>query len=296
MLLGFLLFCCLSAPAEVSVDSDIVTLGSLIPFPPGDPRAAISLGYSPNPGLGRRIYKQDIFAKLQAAGSEIGDLSLPDSILVRRTSQNIDKERVTQAILEAFIRQYPDANIEILSVDVPVIHVGTGSLELSASLSSRLDVGKSVFVRLDVRGAGFARTLFVRTNVRIESVQPVLLTRVGAQSSITPDQVEWRPAPVASFREIIKSADQFSGMLLKRDIEAGSVLTPDLLYSPLYVQRGDAVTVKATAGTVTIAATMRAKGAGRFGDSIVVEHLTGSGTTTARVVGPRLLEVLQETR
>ena len=81
-------------------------------------------------------------------------------------------------------------------------------------------------------------------------------------------------------------------MLAKRDLEPGQVLTTDLLYTPLYVHKGDSVTVNATAGSVTISATMRAKASGKFGDTIQVEHLSGEGTTTARVVGPRMLESL----
>jgi flagella basal body P-ring formation protein FlgA len=70
-------------------------------------------------------------------------------------------------------------------------------------------------------------------------------------------------------------------------------LKSDLLYTPLYVKKGDAVTVRATAGAVTIAATMRAKAAGKLGDTIPVEHLSGEGSTMARIVGPRTLEVSQ---
>jgi flagella basal body P-ring formation protein FlgA len=52
------------------------------------------------------------------------------------------------------------------------------------------------------------------------------------------------------------------------------------------------VTVKAIAGGVTIAATMRAKGSGKFGETIQVEHLSGEGTVMARVIGPKTLESL----
>ena len=295
-MITLLLLCCLAAPAELSIDADTITLGKLIPFPEGDSRAAISLGYAPNPGLGRRIFKQDILAKLQAAGLPSGDLDLPEFIMVRRPAQGLDEERVTQAVLDAFVRQYPDANIEIVSVEIPPVQVGTGPVELSASLPTRLDLGKSIFVRLDLRGGRFSRSFFVRTNVRIETVQPVLTKDVRAQAEVSKDNVEWRPASLTGARGTVKSFEEISGMLAKRDLVAGTVLTEDVLYSPLYVQKGEAVTVKTTSGAVTISATMRAKGPGRHGDSVVLEHLTGAGTTTARVVGPRLLEVLQESK
>ena len=39
MLAAWLLACCLQAPAEVSIDSDRVTLGAVFPLDGGDPRA-----------------------------------------------------------------------------------------------------------------------------------------------------------------------------------------------------------------------------------------------------------------
>src|SRR5688572_28612900 len=119
MLISLLLVGCLAAPAEVSVDSDTITLGKLIPFQAGDARATIPFGHAPNPGLARRIFKQDILAKLQAAGLPADDLDLPESVLVRRLAQGLDEERVSEAVLKAFTQAYPGANIEITSVEIP---------------------------------------------------------------------------------------------------------------------------------------------------------------------------------
>ena len=77
MITAFLLFaCCLSAPADVTIDSETVSLGALIPFASSDPRAMLSLGYAPNPGLARRIPKYEIVNKITAAGLQSDDLQL----------------------------------------------------------------------------------------------------------------------------------------------------------------------------------------------------------------------------
>src|SRR6185503_4578702 len=111
--------------------------------------------------------------------------------------------------------------------------------------------------------------------------------KVAAHTEIQPDDIEHKMTPVRSGI----ASPQVDGLLAKRDLEPGQVLTNDLLYLPLYVHKGDSVTVKAKSGSVTIAATMRAKSAGKLGETIAVEHLSGEGSTTARVVGPRILEV-----
>src|SRR3989442_7261801 len=63
-----ILTCCLSAPPEVTISTDSITLGQVIPFGGSDPRATISLGYAPNPGLARRFLKDEVLAKIIAAG------------------------------------------------------------------------------------------------------------------------------------------------------------------------------------------------------------------------------------
>ncbi len=282
---ALLLALTLSAPAEVSIDSDTITLGALIPFPSNDARASLPLGFAPNPGLSRRIAKYEITGKLSAAGMPVDDLQLPEYILVRRAAAGLTRDQVTRAILDAFTKQYPNANVEITSVEMPAVQVGTGPVELSASLPPRVDLSNSVFVRVEVRGTAFSRNVFVRTNVNVEAEQPVLKNRIAAHSEIQQSDIEWKLSPVRS--EVVEEPQ---GMLAKRDLAPGQVLTSDLLYMPLYVHKGDSVTVKATAGAVTIAATMRAKASGKFGDTIQVEHLSGEGVTTAKVVGPRTLE------
>jgi len=282
-----LLLSVLSAPADITIDTDTILLGALIPFADGDPRAAISMGYAPNPGLARRITRIEILNKITLAGKRTDDLQIPDSILVHRRAGSPDRDRVTQAILAALTKRFPDANIDITSVEIPPVQIGTGPVEISATLPARLDPATSIFVRVDLRGTSFVKTIFVRTNVQIETGQAVLNNKVSAHAEVQADDIEWKMAPVRSGA----APGQIDGMLAKRDLEPGQVLTGELLYMPLYVRKGDSVTVKATAGTVTIAATMRAKAGGKLGDVITVEHLSGEGSTTARIVGPRILEV-----
>lgn len=287
------LACCLSAPQEVTITTDSITLGELIPFPASDSRSAVQLGYAPNPGLARRFTRDELLAKVAAAGLPVDDLRLPESILVHRQSQTLNQDQVTRTVTDAFVRQYPGANVQVLSVEVPPSEFGSGNVDMTATIPPRIDPSGRIFVKLDVRGTNFARTIYVPTIARIETPQPVLVRPVAAQSRIVPEDVEWKPLPMQGTHEVMTSLDAIEGMVAKRDLQPGTPLTTDLLYMPVYVRRGDSVTVRATAGSVTVSATMRAKEAGKFGDSILVEHLSGTGTTTARVVGPRTLEVLQ---
>jgi flagella basal body P-ring formation protein FlgA len=200
---------------------------------------------------------------------------------------------VERAVNDAFVRQYTSARIEIVSLDIPEVQVGAGRVDLLATVPPHSDPSGPLYIRLDVRGNDFSRTVYIRAQARIETEQPVIVRPISAQSRILPDDVQWQMMPLRGNREVLTSLDAIEGMVAKRDLDPGMALSTDLLYIPVYVRKGDAVTVRATSGGVTISATMRAKEAGKFGDSIVVEHLSGTGTATARVTGPKTLEALQ---
>src|SRR5262249_13575813 len=116
MLISLLMVCCLNAPAEVSLDSDSVVAGAILPLPASDPRAAVNLGRAPAPGLARRIPNSEIASRMRSAGFSTLDLQLPESILVRRESGAVNPEVARDAIRQAFERRFPSARIELTDV------------------------------------------------------------------------------------------------------------------------------------------------------------------------------------
>lgn len=289
-MIALILACCLSVPTEVIVDTDTVTLGAIVGFPAGDARAALPLGAAPNPGLGRSFLRQELIAKITTAGMSPDDIEFPGSVLVRRKSQGLDASAVSRLVQEAYSRQYPDADITIISVDTPAVDLATGPLQMTASLPDRADPSGPIYVKIDVRSPGFSRSIFVKSVAEVRKPQPTLRTTITANEEVHATDLEWKIMPVKGRGELVLATDKLEGLLAKRTLQAGEVLTNDLLYSPLLVHKGDAVTVRATNGGVSIAATMRAAASAHMGETILVEHLSGQGSTSARVIGPRLLE------
>src|SRR5262249_12535998 len=132
MLAMMLLACCLNAPPEVTVDIDAMSLAQIVPIPKADPRASVAMGYAPSPGSARRISRQEITARIQAAGLTVDGLEFPESILVRRRSMTLNPEQVKQAIFTAFLKQFPNGNVDVVSVEAPATDVGTGDVAVSA--------------------------------------------------------------------------------------------------------------------------------------------------------------------
>jgi flagella basal body P-ring formation protein FlgA len=290
---ALVLACCLVAPGDITIETESLTLGSIIPFQSGDPRASISLGTAPQPGLARRYMRPELLAKIATSGLKTDDLELPESILVHRKALILDAEIVKTAVHQAFARQYPNAAVNVISVDVPQTQIATNSLEAIATVPPRADLSAPVFVKVELRGTGVLRSLYVRTLAEVQQPQLVVKNPVSANAVIGKEDVEWKVAPIRANGPTVTSIEKLAGFVASRDLQPGQVLTSDLLYSPLLVRKGESVTVKATSGGITIAATMRAKSDARFGDTISVEQLTGPGSTTARVIGTRTLETLQ---
>jgi flagella basal body P-ring formation protein FlgA len=293
VIIALLLACCLSAPSEITIDSDTVTLGALVHFAPGDARAALFLGSAPQPGIGRSFLKQELIGKVRTAGLPVDDLQLPETVIVRRKSQGLDPAAVTRVVRDAFAKQFPDADITILSIETPDVDLSTGSLEIAASLPDRPDPSAPVFVKLDIRSTGFSRKVFVKTVAEVRKPQPTLRSSIPANAEIHADEIEWKVLQVRGHGEPILSAENLEGMLAKRSLAAGEVITGDILYAPLLVHKGESVTVKATNGGITITALMRARASAHLGETISVEHISGAGSTSARVIGLRLLEATQ---
>jgi flagella basal body P-ring formation protein FlgA len=296
VIIALLLACCLTAPTEVTIDSDTVTLGAIIRFPAGDSRAALFLGAAPQPGLGRSYLRQELIAKVRTSGLPVDDLQLPESVIVRRKSQGLDPAMVSQLVREAFAKQFPDADVTIVSFDNPDVDLATGSLDVTASLPDHPDPSVPVFVRFDIRSGAYSRKIFVKTVAEVRKPQPILRNNIAANSEIHADDIDWKVMPLRGHGESIVSMESLAGMLAKRGIPAGEVITGDLLYSPLLVHKGETVTVKASNGGISITAMMRARASAHMGETISVEHLSGVGSTSARVIGPRLLEASQGTK
>ena len=287
-----ILLCCLTAPAEVVIDKDTLVLGDLIEFPTGDARSLLSLGYAPNPGLARRLHDYEIRGKLQMAGLSAEDLKFPGFVLVHRRSGHLDDGRVRAIVTGLFRDRFPGGRIELLQLTVPPADVPTGEIEISGTLPPSFNPAGLISVRLDLRSGAFSRSMFAQTRVLIELPQPVLARDIEAHSNIQPNDIQWIMAPLKNFRNAVDTPDAMRSMLTKRRLHAGEVVSLDSLYAPLLIRRGDTVVVLARAGGITISATMKAEASGKYGDTILLKHLNGSGTTTARVTGPGTVEAV----
>lgn len=134
--------------------------------------------------------------------------------------------------------------------------------------------------------------MFVTTTVSINGPALVATRPLGRGEHVTSNMVKTRSVVVnASRRGIISDANLVEGMVVRRPVNAGSVLTPDLLEAPDAVSRGDHVIITARNGSFSVRSRGKALANASVGEQVLVENLGSSRTVRANVTAPGHVEV-----
>ena len=81
------------------------------------------------------------------------------------------------------------------------------------------------------------------------------------------------------------------GQALRRNLSAGSVLTPGLLTPPMSIRKGDQVTILARYGPLIVKTLGQALTSGRLGAQISVRNLQSNTVVKARVIAAHQVEI-----
>lgn len=134
--------------------------------------------------------------------------------------------------------------------------------------------------------------LFVTASVEIHGPALVAARPLARGERVTADMVTTQPVVVnASRRGVMRSADEVAGMEIRRPVNTGSVITPDLLSAPDAVERGDHVIITATSGAFSVTSRGKALANASIGDQVLVENLGSARTVRANVVAPGRVEI-----
>lgn len=134
--------------------------------------------------------------------------------------------------------------------------------------------------------------MYVTATVAISGPALVAARPLGRGERITRGMTKTRSVVVnASRRGIITNANLVDGMVVRRPVNAGSVLTPDLLEAPDAVSRGDHVIITARNGSFSVRSRGKALANASVGEQVMVENLGSSRTVRANVTAPGHVEV-----
>ncbi len=285
------------------VVSDPIRLGEIARIDAADPseRArleAVSLGRAPLPGRERRLESGWIFSRIRAAGVEVErlDLETPGDVTVRRAAAVLERRAMEEAV-----RQYVDAQgkgepgaFRIREIRVPeALVVPVGDLELRVFGPKSGDLVGTVPLTLVVK-AGDEAERRLPAAVTIERPVSVLVARrpLGRFKPLSEEDVERRPLDSARLpADALTQPGEVIGKRVKRPVEAGAVLSADLLESQPVVKNGDRVRIVAESAGLRITAFGVVRQRGAPGDLVQVVNLDSNKAVTARVVDERTVRI-----
>lgn len=95
----------------------------------------------------------------------------------------------------------------------------------------------------------------------------------------------------ASHRGVLNDPEAVSGMMVRRSVRTGTLITPDLLEAPNAIERGDHVIIVARTGSFSVSSRGKALASAGIGEQVMVENLRSSRTVRATAVAPGRVEI-----
>jgi flagella basal body P-ring formation protein FlgA len=278
-----LTFAALSARAAgacIAVAADRVTARDLAESVPvfSPLPADTDVGYAPVPGA-RRYYHAAELRRL-ALRYNLAAESL-NEICIERAMEPLAPEGVIEAMRQALGN--PEAGVEI--VELSRYPVPRGDIEFTrASLPPGGPA--AILWRGFVRYGSQRRfAIWARVKVTVQSTRIVATQNLPAGQRIEVAQVRVEPTETFPTNQPAPSLDQVLGLVPRRSIAAGAVLTKNLLDTPKEVERGAVVEVEVHSGGARLALEGRAQNSGRRGDAIPIRNLATGKSFSARVAG-----------
>lgn len=134
--------------------------------------------------------------------------------------------------------------------------------------------------------------MYVTASVSIHGPALVATRPLTRGERITRDLLSRTSVEInASHRGVITDPQQAIGMEVRRSINAGSPITPDVLSAPDAVARGDHVIITARTGGFSVSSRGKALANAGIGEQVLVENLRSSRTVKANVVAPGHVEI-----
>jgi len=134
--------------------------------------------------------------------------------------------------------------------------------------------------------------MYVTADVSIHGPALVAARPLARGERITATMISTEAVKVnASRRGIIRTPAEVIGMEVRRPVQTGTVITPDILAAPDAVERGDHVIITAQSGAFSVSSRGKALANAAVGEQVLVENLRSARTIKARVVAPGHVEI-----
>ncbi|NJM51892.1 MAG: flagellar basal body P-ring formation protein FlgA [Blastocatellia bacterium] len=259
----------------------------------------ISLGFSPNIGMKREIFRDTILLGIIAAGFSTNDFTLQSSpkITVYRSSQVLSQDLMREAVEKAVLANFKSDKIEtkITKLQLPEkIILPKGNVEVFAAPMSGVRnflAPFTVLLEIKVDGKTKHRT---SANVEIETYAEVLIMNKSLTANEKITEKDVHKAKIRLEKPIdnyLLETDNLRGKKLIKNIAENEPLLKISIIPDSVIRVGDSVKIVGQAGKMQIIVLGEARANGRIGERIPVKNTQSGIILQATVVEEGLVKV-----
>lgn len=134
--------------------------------------------------------------------------------------------------------------------------------------------------------------MYVSTTLEVHGPALVAARPLARGERLTQNLVSQQAVQLnASRRGALINPEDIEGMMMRRPVNAGTLITPDLLETPDAIERGDHVIIVAKSKTFSISSRGRALANAGIGEQVLVENLSSSRTIKGTVIASGRVEI-----
>jgi len=288
---------------SVTVKGDRILLGEIASFDPeDDPRIAelakIEVASAPSPGNAFSLNSRFLNNKIGSAVGDKEDISVkvPADLMVRRAAQFVSDSQLKEIFKEYILDHAPwdEKRMTFESINTPgdialpegelhwtVREMGNQSYAGNVPLVLGFSVDGKLIRRVSLSGKISVSQEVIKTARRIERGQ--LISKEDL-IPVTENRLRLR-------KDLLTGLDEAIGKRSVRSIQAGQIMTAQMIEDPPLVSKGNRVLIKAENEVIRVTVPGTVLGDGRMGDQVKVVNSSSGKESFATVKGPELVEV-----
>ncbi|MGM0952403.1 MAG: flagellar basal body P-ring formation chaperone FlgA [Pseudomonadota bacterium] len=134
--------------------------------------------------------------------------------------------------------------------------------------------------------------MYVSTTLEIHGLALVAARPLARGERLTEELVSTQNVQLnASRKGVLTQPENIAGMMMRRPVSAGTLITPDLLEAPNAVARGDHVIIVAKSKSFSISSRGKALEDAGIGEQVRVQNLSSSRTIQGTVIAVGRVEI-----
>jgi flagella basal body P-ring formation protein FlgA len=291
---------------QVRVNGATISLGQIANISGDDEEnnqklRQLKIGDSPVPGGSFVLTKEVINMRLAATGIDLASVMwvIPDRVTVIGESQVVSAQTLIEKGINAIRDQvgpnvkHEDLNIFYVGREQDVtIPVGNATLSTSLPYGIRYNTPTTVMVSISVNGQVITK-VGLKFKVNLYRQVAVAASQVNAREIFTEDDLRYERMDTGQIAAgFFTDKNKILGLMARRLITPGMVITDSMVSKPVIVKRGNMVTLTAFIGNIEVIASGQAMQDGYENQLIRIKNVSSNKIVLGKVIDEDKVQVV----